>query len=69
MKCARTEYVPMVCNMRDLDVIDSELRLLAAVRRTAREGGYPMPTIAVIDQLLDERGGQPAPVHGQISGL
>ncbi|BCO97660.1 hypothetical protein MINTM018_04300 [Mycobacterium intracellulare] len=41
--------------MRDLETIDSELRLLAAVRRTAREGGYPMPTIRVIDGLLDER--------------
>jgi hypothetical protein len=40
--------------MRDLDVIDSELRLLAAVRRTAAELGSPMPRIQPFDGLLDE---------------
>jgi hypothetical protein len=33
--------------MRDLDIIDSELRLLVAVRRTAREEGCLMPPLEV----------------------
>jgi hypothetical protein len=41
--------------MRDREVIDSELRLLAAVRRTVREEGGPIPTTAPMDDLLDER--------------
>lgn len=40
--------------MRDLDVIVSELRLLAAVRRTAAELGAPAPRIGPVDELLDE---------------
>jgi hypothetical protein len=39
--------------MRDLDTIDSELRLVAALRRAARERG-PLPSIDVADALLDE---------------
>jgi hypothetical protein len=41
--------------MRDLETIDAELRLVAALRRAAREGGGPVPSIAVADALLDER--------------
>lgn len=41
--------------VRDRDVIDSELRLVAAVRRTCAELGGAMPTTAVLDRLLDER--------------
>ncbi|HWS91177.1 MAG TPA: hypothetical protein VN255_09050 [Mycobacterium sp.] len=41
--------------MRDLDIIDSELRLLAAVRRTAADLGGPLPPIGLVDELLDER--------------
>jgi len=41
--------------MRDIETIDSELRLVAAVRRTARERGSPLPLIDVVDALLDER--------------
>lgn len=41
--------------MRDLDIIDSELRLLAAIRRTAAELGGPLPSIQRVNQLLDER--------------
>ncbi|WP_157933560.1 hypothetical protein [Mycobacteroides abscessus] len=41
--------------MRDRDVIDSELRLVAAVRRTCAEFGGAMPTTALLDELLDER--------------
>ena len=39
--------------MRDLDAIDSELRLLAAVRRSIREQGEP--SSRQVDELLDER--------------
>jgi hypothetical protein len=38
----------------DLDVIESELRLIAAVPRTAAEVGAPAPRIGPVDQLLDE---------------
>lgn len=40
--------------MRDIDVIDQELRLLAAVRSTIREQGG-QPTSSRVDALLDER--------------
>lgn len=36
-------------------MIDSELRLVAAVRRSCVELGGGMPTTAVLDGLLDER--------------
>jgi hypothetical protein len=35
--------------MRDLETIDAELRLVAALRRTARERGGPLPSIYVAD--------------------
>ena len=41
----------------DIEAIDSELRLVAAVRRAARARGGPLPSIDVADALLDERGG------------
>ena len=42
--------------MRDIETIDSELRLVAALRRTAQERGGPLPSIDVADALLlDER--------------
>jgi hypothetical protein len=37
--------------------LDDELRLVAAVRRSAREWGGPLPSIDVTDALLDERRG------------
>jgi hypothetical protein len=40
---------------RDIETIDSELRLVAARRRAARERGGPLPPIDVADALLDER--------------
>lgn len=40
--------------MRDLETIDSELRLVAALRGAARDRGGTLP-IAVADALLDER--------------
>jgi hypothetical protein len=39
--------------MRDLDTIDSELRLLAAVRWSIEHGGEP--SSRQVDELLDER--------------
>ena len=42
--------------MRDIETIDSELRLVAALRRAARERGGPLPSMDVADALLDERG-------------
>jgi hypothetical protein len=41
--------------MRDVEVIDAELRLVAALRRAARDRGGPLPSIDVADALLDER--------------
>lgn len=39
--------------MRDVEVIDSELRLLVAIRMVREEEGRP-PSTARIDELLDE---------------
>jgi hypothetical protein len=41
--------------MRDQHTIDSELRLVAALCRTARERAGPLASIDVADALLDER--------------
>jgi hypothetical protein len=42
--------------VRDIETSDSELRLMAALRRrAARERGGPLPLIDVVDALLDER--------------
>jgi hypothetical protein len=40
--------------MRDIEIIESKLRLLAAVRRSAAELGAPAPRIGPVDELLDE---------------
>ena len=40
--------------MRDLDTIDFELRLVAAMRRCIREHGGE-PSSRHVDELLDER--------------
>jgi hypothetical protein len=40
--------------MRDLDTIDSELRLVAAVRWSIREHGGE-PSSHLVDELFDER--------------
>lgn len=49
--------------------IDSELRLLAAVRRVCREEGGTVPSMDLVDALLDERseltGSRPQPVFCQ----
>ena len=41
--------------MRNVDTIDSELRLIVAVRRTVRRMGGPAPSSETVDRLLDER--------------
>jgi hypothetical protein len=41
--------------MRDIETIDSELHLVAALRRAAQERGGSLPSIDVADALLDER--------------
>ena len=51
----RTFVLPVIIGMRDLEVIDSELRLLAAVRRVCREQDGVLPSIGPVDELLDER--------------
>jgi hypothetical protein len=44
-----------IAAVRDLETIDSELRLLAAVRRVCREQDGVLPPIGPVDELLDER--------------
>ena len=41
--------------IRDLEAIDAELQLVVAFRRQARERGGPLPSIDLMDALLDER--------------
>jgi restriction system protein len=41
--------------MRDRETLDSELRLLAAVRRVCREQDGVLPSIGPVDELLNER--------------
>jgi hypothetical protein len=48
---ART-YAP---RMRDIETIDSELRLVTTLRHAARERGGLLPSMRVADALLDER--------------
>jgi len=40
---------------RDIEIIDSKLRLVVTLRRAARERGGPLPSAAVADARLDER--------------
>jgi len=48
-------YKAAPARIRDLETIDTELHLVAALRYAARERGGPLPSIAVADALLDER--------------
>lgn len=41
--------------MRSIEVIDSELRLLALIRTVCRQYGGCLPSIGRVDELLDER--------------
>ena len=47
-------------SMRDREIIDAELRLIAPVRRTVRDMGGPAPGTEPIYVLLDERAHTPA---------
>jgi hypothetical protein len=40
--------------MRDHDIIDSELRLVTALRRSPRRHHRPRPVDAPLDELIDE---------------
>lgn len=46
---------PMLRCMRDTETIDSELRLLVAIRRPVWEAEGPLSSTTHIDELLDER--------------
>ena len=50
--------------MRDIETIDSELRLIAAVRRSNREHGGE-PSSRQVDELLDERLGHRRADYGK----
>ncbi|WP_036464600.1 hypothetical protein [Mycolicibacterium neoaurum] len=41
--------------VRHSEIVESELRLAAAVRRALAEPGESMPSTTVLDELLDER--------------
>jgi hypothetical protein len=53
--------------MRDLDTIDSELRLLVAVRPVCRELDGTVGSTRLIDTLLDERSSLRANVSPGVS--
>jgi len=61
---------PYAPGTRDIETIDSERRLVATLRRAARERGGPMPWIDVAEALLDERRelGDLATCHGSAHG-
>ena len=55
----KSDAIPYAHSMRDRETIDSELRLLAAGRRSIREHGGE-PSSRQVDALLDERLGHRA---------
>jgi hypothetical protein len=55
VKCRAWRLDQSSPRMRDIETIDSELRLVTALRHAARERGGPLPSIDVADVLLDER--------------
>jgi hypothetical protein len=55
--------------MRDIETVDSELRLVPALRRGARERGGPLPSIAVADETPPLLRGHSAGVFEFCSGL
>ena len=54
--------------MRDREVIDSELRLLTAVRRAVRENGGPPPRTRPVDDLLAERSAPDSTGTARVTG-
>jgi len=63
----KSDAVPYAQGMRDRETIDSELRLLAARRRSIREHGDE-PSSRQIDKLLDERLGHRAEASATEAG-
>jgi hypothetical protein len=55
--------------MRDIETIDSELQLVAALLRAAWDRGGPLPSIDVADALLDERRKLTGVPPDQVPGL
>jgi hypothetical protein len=53
--CALRTELLRVLRCATSRTIDSELRVVAVLRRAARERGGPLPLIDVADALLDER--------------
>ncbi|HWF27929.1 MAG TPA: hypothetical protein VG327_06050 [Mycobacterium sp.] len=54
--------------MRDRETIDSELRLVAALRQAARERRGPLPSIDIAGALLDDRERTSSPTAGILPG-
>jgi hypothetical protein len=50
-----TVYQAYAPRVRDIETIDSELRLLLAIRQMVREEEGRVPSTRHIDQVLDER--------------
>jgi hypothetical protein len=59
--CAQATETLTIPDVRDVETVDCELRLLVAVRRVCREEGGPLRSIGVADALLDERGVESQP--------
>jgi hypothetical protein len=55
VKCGRGRPVISCSSMRDIEAIDSEVRLLLAIRLVVREEEGQPPGAARVDALLDER--------------
>jgi hypothetical protein len=55
--------------MRGIETIDSELRLLVAIRRLVREEEVRTPNARRIDQLLDERAAANARAGYELLGI
>jgi hypothetical protein len=61
---APVDNAPGRPSVRDIEIIDGELRLLARAWRVARELCDRMPSTAHIDKLLDERAAALSPLGG-----
>jgi hypothetical protein len=55
LTCSLRSRLVTIPDMRDRETIDAELRLLVAVRRVCREQDGRVPSVRLIDALLDER--------------
>lgn len=57
---------PKLPRVRDIEIIDSELRLLLAIRHMVREAEGRPPSTTRIDELLDERAATSATDNDEI---